>query len=543
MIDLLLFQVEFAAVTNISLSISRDSIQASWASIDCAEKYIIRVRRPAKKKPPAHIHDDIKEKETLQSKEGSSQETAFMESFIDDDEDYEEEESGSGDFPIKESVHGNIYENNNNIKDTGFNYGYGNNLIIERENQQDSAEEEDYFETVPTTTLISTALYDYYDENYVETSKHTTPTSFNSDDEDYASVETGSGAGEIHHELIRAHEAPDIDIGDLEYYHEPDYVDDEDTNEWWRRKKRSSYDDDSSIEALLSLDDFSYENDEYMNDIERILSLDNEGNNIDNHNNTFFEIVHTNSGAINGLDSCTSYVIDVQAVYKYNVIIDSEEKEFHTLCQSPCETNGLDFKASIDKDAKKVVIEIENEPDCVVEYALKYCNNQNCGYEYNLVSTNSMLMLKSVFNPCLEYTLFLMPLFVRKEKLIEEINWDNAIFKLINSESSPEPPMPAHNSVGRFSHQNVNISWLQPNKCVDGYRISVFEIRHLPTVGDGKKEFLTFSKNLSSSISSLELSNLKSCRLYRAEIKSLYLSETGDFLAYFSCIFYTPCLL
>ena len=62
-------------------------------------------------------------KNTLQSEEGSGHVTAFKQSFT-DDEDYEKEESGSGEFPVTESVEANTYENNHSkVKDTGFNYG------------------------------------------------------------------------------------------------------------------------------------------------------------------------------------------------------------------------------------------------------------------------------------------------------------------------------------------------------------------------------------------------------------------------------------
>ena len=64
----------------------------------------------------------------------------------------------------------------------------------------------------------------------------------------------------------------------------------------------------------------------------------------------------------------------------------------------------------------------------------------------------------------------------------EENEWDNAIHKIINFKSSHETPISTDYSVGGLSHQNVNISWMKPNECVDGYRISVYEIRHLPNL-------------------------------------------------------------
>ena len=479
---------------------------------------------------PSHDQDNVKQKETLQNKEGSGQVTALMQSFT-DDEDYEKEESGSGEFPVTESVDENIDETNQTkVKDTGFNFGYGNNLIIERGQVDISAEEEDFFETSPKT-LMTSSSYDYYDEEYVNTNKQTTPTSFSSDDEDYHYNEVGSGLQEIPKEHVSASETPNINVEDLEYYHEPDYEDEEEDEGWWKRKKRSASDDDSSIEALLSLDE--YENDEYMNDIKRILSLDYERDNVESDNNYLFAVVDTNSGAIKGLDPCSNYTLDIQAVYDHNILIDSEEKDFQTLCQVTCDTKNLDFKAFIDKDTEKVVIKIENVPDCITEYALKYCHNQNCDAEYNLESTNSELIINDTFNPCLEYGFFLMPLSDRRESTNEENEWDNAIYRLINFESFHESPMSG--AVGALSHQTVNISWLKANDCVDGYRISLYEIRHLPTLQpiyfDSKNEPLIKSMNLSSSDFSLEFSNLASCRLYRADIRSLYSSETGELLA------------
>ena len=430
-------------------------------------------------------------KNTLQSEEGSGHVTAFKQSFT-DDEDYEKEESGSGEFPVTESVEANTYENNRSkVKDTGFNYGYGNNL-----------------------TLITASSDDYFDEQYeyVDTHQQTTPMLILS----YDNAEVGSGSKENHKENIRASET----------HHEPDYEDDDEG--WRKRKKRSAYNDDSSIEVLDE-----YENNEYMNDIRRILSLDYERENVNSDDNYLFAVVDTNSGEIKGLDPCSSYTLDVQAVYNHNIRINSEEKEFDTLCKVTCDTHDLDFKASIKNNTKKVVIKIESDPDCMTEYALKYCNKQNCQSEHNLKSTNSELIINDTFYPCLEYEFYLMPSFNKGKLTTEGSEWDNARYRLIKFESSHEPPISG--AVETLSHESVNISWLKPNECVDGYTISLYEKRHLPYLlpiyADKNNERLIKSMNLSSSNFSLELSNLASCRLYRADIKSLYSPERGELLA------------
>lgn len=542
------FQVEFLAVTDIKITTSRNSVQAYWAPVDCANQYIIRVKKYVTKNPPVKQQIQIKEgsghvtalmqgttddedykieesgsgkfpvtesvekinpsKYTLQFEDGSGHVTAFKQRFT-DDEDYEKEESGSGEFPVTESVEANIYENiHSKVKNTGFKYGYGNNL-----------------------TLITASSYDYFDEQYeyVDTHQQTTPMLILSDD----NAEVRSGSKENHKENIRASET----------HHEPDYgyEDFEEEDEGWRkRKKRSAYNDDSSIEVLDE-----YESNEYMNDIRRILSLDYERENVNSDDNYLFAVVDTNSGEIEGLDPCSSYTLDVQAVYNHNIRINSEEKEFDTLCKVTCDTHDLDFMASIKNNTKKVVIKIESDPDCTTEYALKYCNKQNCQSEHNLKSTNSELIINDTFYPCLEYEFYLMPNFKKGKLTTEGSEWDNARYRLIKFESSHDRPISG--VVEMLSHESVNISWLKPNECVDGYRISLYEKRHLPYLqpiyADKNNERLIKSMNLSSSNFSLELSNLASCRLYRAEIKSLYSPERGELLAqmmkfnYF--IFYT----
>ena len=513
----LLFQVEFSAVTNIRLITSLDSVLASWAPAECADHYIIRVKKSVGSSPPSDDHEHVRHEEHLYMNEGSGMVTPIMQSFS-DDEDYHQEESGSGELhPVTEAVHddhnrGAMAEEH---QDTGFQYGYGNNLIIEREQSED----EDYFVTSPS--------YDYYDGAYDETSKVTTPTSFLADDEDYANE--ASGSEESHKEQIIG-EKTTFDIDNLEYY--------EDTEEdggWWKRRKRSAYEDDSSIEALLALDDISNESDEYLSDIERILSLDHERENAKSNNNDFVAKVETNSGEIKGLDPCSSYTLDVRAVYQHDVLIDSEEKEFHTLCQEACDASGLDFEASMDESTKMVTIKLENEPDCIKEYALKYCINQNqtCDSRHNLKSTNSELIILDAFKPCLDYDVSLLPVSDENELMThEESQWDNATNKLIKFESSNEPPVSTDSSVRSLTHQAATISWLRPNECVDGYRISLYEIQHLPklnpTFAAGKNELLTLRMNLSNSDLSLELTNLTSCRLHRADIESFYSSVPGD---------------
>ena len=189
----------------------------------------------------------------------------------------------------------------------------------------------------------------------------------------------------------------------------------------------------------------------------------------------------------------------------------------------------------MDKSTKMVTIKLENEPDCITEYALKYCINQNqtCDSRHNLESTDSELIIHDAFEPCLEYGVFLLPVSDEKKLMTdEEGHWDNATYKLTKFESSNDPPFSTDSSVRSLTHQAATISWLKPNECVDGYRISLHEIQHLPnlrpTFVDGKNELLTFRMNLSNSDLSLELTNLTSCRLHRADIESFYSSDPGD---------------
>ena len=483
------------------ITTSRNSVQASWSPTDCAEHYIIRVKKSLPE--ASHDHNYLNQMGTKQVNEGSGHVTPFLQNFT-DDEDYDSEGSSSGELPVTVSPQESKVETH----DTGFNFGY--NLILDRKKVENSKEEEDYFDTSTDPDNPEASLsYDYYDvENKDETVKLTTPTSLLSDDDDYQDTESG------------------VEVDDLEYY-----------NESIDRKKRSASDEDSGIKALLALDDFSYENglndDEYideMDDIESILSLDKE--NYQNNEENFISIVDTTSGEIKGLDPCSSYTLDVQAVYDYNVKIDSEKKEFNTLCQASCDTSNLDFRPSFDEGSNEMTIKIEKEPDCVQEYAFKYCIQQTCKSEYNLKSTNSELVISGAVQPCLEYDFFLMPISDKTELNRDEENeWDNAIHKIINFKSSHETPISTDYSVGGLSHQNVNISWMKPNECVDGYRISVYEIRHLPNLllqyVDEKNEPLTSSIKLSSKETSLMLSNLSSCRLHRIEIESIYTSDKG----------------
>ena len=509
-------------MTNIRITSSLDSVLASWAPAECADHYIIRVKKSVGRVPSPDDHDHVRHEEPLHRHEGSGMVTPIMQGFS-DDEDYHQGESGSGEpLSVTESVHDHL--NRERIKEeeqnTGFQYGYGNNLIIEREQSED----EDYFVTSPS--------YDYYDGDYDGTSKVTTPTSFLADDEDYADddyADEASGSEESHKDHVIGSETS-FDIDNLEYYE-----DDEEDDGWWKRKKRSAYEDDSSIEALLALEDISYESDEYMSDIERILNLDHETEKSKSNNEDFVAKVDTNSGEIKGLDPCSSYTLDVRAVYQHDVLIDSEEKEFHTLCKEACDASSLDFEASMEDNTKMVTIKLENEPDCITGYALKYCINQNqtCDSRHNLESKDSELIIHDAFKPCLEYGVFLLPVSDENELMTnEEGHWDNATYKITKFESSNDPPVSTDSSVRSLTHQAATISWVKPNECVDGYRISLHEIHHLPnlrtTFADGKNELLTLGTNLSNSDLSLELTNLTSCRLHRADIESFYPSDPGD---------------
>ena len=106
--------------------------------------------------PPSDDHDHVRHQEHLHMNEGSGMVTPIMRSFS-DDEDYHQEGSGSGEpLSVTESVYDDLNRERmtEEHQDTGFQYGYGNNLIIERE----QAEDEDYFVTSPS--------YDYYDGDF-----------------------------------------------------------------------------------------------------------------------------------------------------------------------------------------------------------------------------------------------------------------------------------------------------------------------------------------------------------------------------------------
>eukprot|EP00092_Neocalanus_flemingeri_P029036 GFUD01031522.1.p1 GENE.GFUD01031522.1~~GFUD01031522.1.p1 ORF type:complete len:2660 (+),score=730.01 GFUD01031522.1:322-8301(+) len=190
-------------------------------------------------------------------------------------------------------------------------------------------------------------------------------------------------------------------------------------NSWWgKRKKRSpkaNYDyddyaeDDDDIYALLALsDDESKDNDDYdygnddSDDIYDILALGNErdseaskkveeeGSGSDYYdididlattamaenvnkilgldddlpeksdNSLKTKIVDSNSGEIDGLESCTKYALEVIAVYKNNATVPSEQKQFNTKCTSgtPCDPDDWQDTLEISQESEDDSLQI-----------------------------------------------------------------------------------------------------------------------------------------------------------------------------------------
>ena len=348
---------------------------------------------------------------------------------------------------------------------------------------------------------------------------------------------------------------------DLEYYDDENSSDDE-----FERFRRShddlmmeitSSDDQLSIADILALDDeneYNYdensiekllalENDEdksivlllddkkegfrpdFTNDksIENLLALDDD----DNKNHRNLEIVKSvtveqNTATISGLDSCTSYTMDIKTVYDHNVAVTSKEKFFKTECEPICDTSNIDFQFNL-KDETKMAITVLNENSCVTDYAFKLCFNISCGAVKNYKSTNSIIDIDEDFMACLNYEFFITPLFNGREttEMVE-------IKKYFNYTSTVQQLNKEDCSV-KTSLENLTISWKSPRGCLEGYSLIISEIRHLPNLlpkyVDEDSEHVVHTSSLPADQTSLTLSNLSSCMLHRAEIYSFYQCE------------------
>ena len=545
---------------------------ASWDPFECVDYYIIRVKRIDKSLLDLEKKADTENyKKSEYLGEGSGETTTSFE-LATDDEDYDmEESSGKIKSDKEEESFMNPILTQNTASTELISTGaedretyYSDVELIENASGEVSSgmgsttmtyygsDNEDYEGSFDgSARKLSTPFIDYDDEDYQESGSGnsyiqvTTPTTFIIDDEDYAEKVEGS----MDYPLIRSRNDSDEEIilavEDLEYY-EDDYsgdnLQDIYTNTGWRRRRRSIFGDymaDSSednIQLILASgeeDYYDFDQDDKAHtfqSIEALLGLDGNDDVAEDDLPHKSIKVETSSGEIEGLDPCSSYKLDVQAFYPENIVINSKEEQFHTLCQNDCDISKLDFNAYLE-EGTKINLEMENEPDCVLEYAFKICHNHNCEANKISKSTNSRLTLSGIFKSCLDYELYLLPLTVKtKEKVLDdETNWNASIKKSLFFNSSFDPPSKPENSIVEQSSSEIILNWDKPNDCVESYSITIYEIRHLPNLlpkyVDKETEPIFHHIKLSSDESSLSVTNLSGCTLYKAEIQSIYSTD------------------
>ena len=127
------------------------------------------------------------------------------------------------------------------------------------------------------------------------------------------------------------------------------------------RKKRAFHlnDDDDfiRIRELLGLDDFKQPSKERTEE-DRIIRSE------------------TNYIEIDGLEVCTNYTLDIQVIYPYGIIVDSEVVNFKTLCKEDCDVSMVDFHAG--KEGGWLMIDVENNSDCEDNYLVQICPAAGC---------------------------------------------------------------------------------------------------------------------------------------------------------------------
>ena len=534
-------------------------MSASWSPAECADHYFLRVKKAGASINKKHNNPNF------QVVESSGEATA---SFMTDDEDYDyvgnrEEVSSTPTTYDEDVIYSGTSAFNSKVKKPlgspiadveSIDYydvderGSGiPPLLISSTTTPFYSDDEDLIDgsafnsPIKATTLsliVEELEYyedfsgnDYHDEeNFQKGSafhENTTPTSFFSDDDDLVEDDYGSA-------MKFPKEASDVNLI-VDNPHFQDFPSGDNENYIQRRSRKLflNKEDYGSGQFTDEYYSASYDDDD-DDDIEKLLALDEENNNDDTESWSMKTVkVGTNSGEITGLDRCSTYSLEVQAVYKHNVVVNSEDKLFNTLCQNSCDSSNLDYKTLLNEDSNSLTIEIENEPDCLKEYAFKFCLNNNCDEKHFYRSTNSKFTVWGTFNSCLDYEFFLMP--KSEIKNAEEINWDKSRYKLMNFASSYAPPLSGKSQV---SMEYVSLTWDKPNNCVDGYSVSVYEIRHLPNLlpkyVDKNTEPIIHHIKLSSDESSLIVTNISSCMLHRAEIRSIYKSQkTGTYSQYF----------
>ena len=84
--------------------------------------------------------------------------------------------------------------------------------------------------------------------------------------------------------------------------------------------------------------------------VNQLLGIDDEFKESDNArmNVSRSKIVKSNSGEISGLQSCTSYELEVTAVYSNNATVQSPEKKFKTLCETENSCDQDEWKMNVE---------------------------------------------------------------------------------------------------------------------------------------------------------------------------------------------------
>ena len=295
----------------------------------------------------------------------------------------------------------------------------------------------------------------------------------------------------------------DVWIESLEYYDEEDEISGDYDDDETRRKRSVHHEEDGdmrSIRVLLGLDD----------DDERIHAKEEKS----------FQ-TSTNYIKLDDLEACSKFKFYVQAVFPYQITVDSEEFGFETLCPQACDASDLMFSVSVTEET--VQVHVRDAPDCVTNYSIKTCSQVQCSEEKFHDIDDDIIELEEKIDLCLVHNVQLTVW--QDDTELVTLNQTH-LFK-----SSFDSAKLVQNSINHLSSGQVEVSWMKPNDCVRGYNVTVYEIRHLPNLlpkyVDQDMEPIIQQTRLDDYISSLTLSNLSSCLLHKIEIRAVYKNDSA----------------
>ena len=561
---IVIIQESYVAVNNIKISPSTKSVAASWDEAICANYYIMRVRKMEDldkmnffdAKPTDMLSEEIRTHEVSTEieavKDNTKEESSGQQMYtFTDDEDYSEdltnnniselssfEGSGSGSITTP-----TYFKDNYNLND-------GIDDIKIESSAETNMDDEDYIDDIGSgmePAKSTTQTYFFEEETNdsfnliadAEALKEFNDPHFTTieDDEDYSEDQTESGSGKVpaHFNYDEDQLVKDSKITTPMYY----YVDDvdEDYNNYINEDEEGlEYYDDyyepnrkkRSLQESVELDSFFdvTVDDEPTKSIEELLALDDIDSDVNDPFEAKTKTVETNNGEVEGLNPCTDYILDIQTVYPHNIVVKSEEESFKTKCLVNCDISSIDFNLKLEADTNLLSVEVINEPNCVIQYAFKICQNvMDCDSLQSYVSTKSEITISKTFKPCIEYDIYILPI-AEDNFRIDELEEKEFIKRSFNYENFNDPPVNISNFVQNLTSTSVMLQWEKPNDCVTGYSVTISELRHLPNLLskyiDKESEPEVFHEKLSIKDQTFSVNNLSSCMWHKAEIQSLY---------------------